>query len=437
MFKRLLKSAAVRTIEVTVAVLIVLIFFSVVLTFLNFVFPLGTGMNAKDSRRGVNTQDSLMKMTVRDLLLMRGDSESGLFDTASLAGVLTSTDNSVKSKSARSIVWKEAEINMPLYNHDAVQTFQKSSAVITFDEGSSLRMGDNTLIIIRRIEQDNIIHEKRSFLVVVDGNLEGRFTGSQKKPMYVEVATPTAVARIRNEDRTGGQSDFKIAVNPDKSSTFTLLEGTAEVAAKGRKVILKANQMTTVALNMPPSAPESLPEPVKLLLPAPATFFYYRELPPEISFSWEARHGATGYRYEIARDPYFEDIIDAEPSSTNRFIVGNLNQGTYYWRVQAMKAGGEGPYSRTRQFRIIQDLKPPALSVDFPLGPVNTANLIISGQTEPGARVFVEGLPVTISNEGAFETALSLKDGINTIVVEAVDEAGNVSYRSKFIDMKF
>ena len=80
MLKRLLKSTAVRTVEVTVVVLIVLIFFSVFLTLLNFVFPLGTGINAKSDGRGMNTQDGLVKMTVRDLLLMRGDKESGRFN---------------------------------------------------------------------------------------------------------------------------------------------------------------------------------------------------------------------------------------------------------------------------------------------------------------------------------------------------------------------
>ena len=62
---------------------------------------------------------------------------------------------------------------------------------------------------------------------------------------------------------------------------------------------------------------------------------------------------------------------------------------------------------------------------------------LLKGVTEPGALVFVGGAPVLTSPSGEFEWELELKHGINIVVVEAVDEAGNVAYQSSHIQGKF
>ena len=46
-------------------------------------------------------------------------------------------------------------------------------------------------------------YEKRSFMVVVDGELRGRLSGDDAGEVYLEVTTPNAVARLQ----TGSSGD--------------------------------------------------------------------------------------------------------------------------------------------------------------------------------------------------------------------------------------
>ena len=61
----------------------------------------------------------------------------------------------------------------------------------------------------------------------------------------------------------------------------------------------------------------------------------------------------------------------------------------------------------------------------------------LAGRTEPGARVLVGGERVPTNEAGEFEYDLQLRPGINLVVVQAVDPAGNVSFRSQMVNLKF
>ena len=54
-----------------------------------------------------------------------------------------------------------------------------------------------------------------------------------------------------------------------------------------------------------------------------------------------------------------------------------------------------------------------------------------------GAIVFVGDQEIPTDETGAFEHRISLELGINLIIVEAVDRAGNVSYQSGMLARKF
>ena len=66
-----------------------------------------------------------------------------------------------------------------------------------------------------------------------------------------------------------------------------------------------------------------------------------------------------------------------------------------------------------------------------------TERLIVRGTVEPGARVIVGDRSVETDETGAFELELTLRLGPNVIVVRAIDEAGNVTYHSQYVNAKF
>jgi hypothetical protein len=61
----------------------------------------------------------------------------------------------------------------------------------------------------------------------------------------------------------------------------------------------------------------------------------------------------------------------------------------------------------------------------------------LTGRTEPGARVSVGGHGIPVTAAGSFQHSLRLGPGSTVIVVEAMDQAGNVAYRSELVNANF
>jgi hypothetical protein len=139
----------------------------------------------------------------------------------------------------------------------------------------------------------------------------------------------------------------------------------------------------------------------------------------------------------IARDPDFDDVVYDERLLKNKFSLGNLKNGSYYWRVSAVKDRGDGMFSDAREVVVIRDIDPPELSIGDLPQTVYEDTFTVHGSTEQGADVFVGGTPVNISPTGSFEYELLLEHGLNVLVVEAVDSVGNVAYFSQLINSKY
>ncbi len=179
-----LKKIFIRCIEGVIAVLLVLIFFSIILQLLNELFPTGTSLKALISNQDTTASSGLSKLGV-------SQNSDGFFSEQSSentqAAVLSWMRNKVKSKSSQAIAWQNAKEGKLLYDRDAVQTLSRSAAEIKFDENSTLSMGANSLVIIKRMDHDPLYREKRSFMVLVDGDLRGQMAGSSQDSVYLEV----------------------------------------------------------------------------------------------------------------------------------------------------------------------------------------------------------------------------------------------------------
>lgn len=101
-----------------------------------------------------------------------------------------------------------------------------------------------------------------------------------------------------------------------------------------------------------------------------------------------------------------------------------LTEGSNTITVVATDAAG---HSTMITISVTLDTTAPALSVIAPLtGAILASNaMTVSGTTEPGATVTVNGNVASVSTAGAWSLQLALADGAPTITVRAVDAAGN------------
>src|SRR4030065_55289 len=183
---------------------------------------------------------------------------------------------------------------MRLASRDAVQTSRRSGASIRFSGKDSIEMGENSLVILRKVEQDPVRLTKRSTLLVIDGEFRGNLGGAEKQTVDFELGKSGARARAA-------------------------------------------------------SAPVALPSSPVLSSPANDAVFFYRSLPPIVSLAWNVLEGTDSYRIVLARDREFRDIVAREDLVRPSFVHGNLKEGAYYWRGGGGRALGEGPPSGTGQ----------------------------------------------------------------------------------------
>lgn len=424
------KSKLLEIVEGLLVVFLVLCCFSLLFVGLKYFFPSGTSLKELVSRDDI--------LPFADLTI-RGGGElaiEGARDVSEMSAVLSGARNTVKAKRSGAIAWGPANVGMPLYDRDAIQTFRRASARIKLDRESFLDVEENSLVIIKRMEEDLFFGEKESVLIMVDGKLRGNIKGDDQQTINVQIATPSAVTRVVSGESSEGEAKFTVTVNPDKSSTVTVYEGVAAVEAQNKVVRVEANQGVTVNLGQVPTAPRSLPPPPTSSSPDDGFAYYYRDLPPKIRFSWAGVYEET-YHFVLSRDPGFEDIVEDEYVTGNDFSHGNLKEGDYYWRLSRLTGWAEGGFSEARMIRVVKDDAPPVLRVQLPGGVVGQARVTLKGVTEPGSRVFIQGVRVKIDGAGTFEQGVTLKRGTNVIVIEAVDAAGNVAYHTDYVTGRF
>jgi hypothetical protein len=430
-----LKKTLLRTSELVFAVLLALVFFLVLLKTLNMLFPMGSSLVMAVGDVGIGRE--VIGSDDRRFRMSQGRLDYNLAEPDLWAARLEKIEHSVRSKRSSGIIWRRATQGMDLFDRDAVQTLTNSSATIRFDEGNYIRMGNNSLIVIKKYEEDLLFREKRSFMVMVDGELEGTINSSGEKSVFLEVITPAAVTTIKTSESVGETASFRISVEDDMSSVVTVYSGSAQVESQGEKVVVLANQASMIRLDAAPTRPVELPGPPSLTSPIDDGDYLYQSLPPRIWFRWDEKKEATCYHLLIARDPGFDEVILNEKElTTNYFAHGNLKNGDYYWRVSALASAGEGSYSRTRKVTLVKDRTAPELLVEMPPDTVYSDTFLLAGKAEPAALIFVSNDKIQTSPTGEFAYELKLDRGMNMVVVEAMDPAGNVSFKSKFVNYK-
>jgi hypothetical protein len=423
-----LKTFALRGLEAVLTVVLVLVFFALFLLLLNGLFPTGVGIGEI-----VKRERSVLPGDWTNAMMAEFQSEQGLDKPAA---VLTTAHNTVKRKRGNEIAWSDAQGGMQLYDRDAVQTFQRSSAYLDFGDQSYLTMGANSLVVIKSQTPDAQTPERKNLILMVDGDLRGRISGSGREPRQMEITTPRAVAVIHRQ-QNGDDAEFKVTINPDKSSTIAVYKGVADVITGDKTVRIEENSALTVKPDQSLAVTKPLPSRPELIAPAESDRFLYRMLSPRIVFTWKAFPGATHYHFVLARDQAFQDVVLDEQISGAEFTHGSLKQGTYYWRVSTLVDSHEGPFAIPLQLHLEQKRNPPLLVVNGSPKKVSRKSCEFSGHTEPGVRVFINGKEVLTTAEGEFRHAVALERGTNIIVVEAVDSVGNVSYRSSTVYGKF
>lgn len=416
------KKAVLYGAEALVAVVLVLVFFLACMTLLQMSFPKGAGLR---DLMGSSPRSGDASPAPRFTFDRNGELRpSGPKTIAHLVDVR----ERVKDKKSTRIDWGDSEAGAPLEERHAVQTFARSSAVIAFEGLGEVALRENSLIVLGAAVSEEETKRGDVVLLVTSGAVRGIIGGKSGSGRDLRVVTASGEAKIRE---AAASTDFQVSVNGDRSSTFAVYKGATEITAAGRTVRIGPNQAVTVAPGAAPGDPVALPrEPEPASPPANATI-PFRTVSPRVTLTWQPISEASGYHVQLAHDPGFKDLVADVRVSTAALDHGGLAAGAYFWRVSAMKKYVEGATSVPRRLTVVEDRVPPFLEVRFPEQPVQGATVVVSGDAEPGADVFVGSARIATDAAGHFSREVELAPGWNVVVVEAIDAAGNVAYQSQ------
>ena len=169
--------------------------------------------------------------------------------------------------------------------------------------------------------------------------------------------------------------------------------------------------------------------------PSNKSTVFYRNVPQQIEFTWNAIPNTDRYRILIARDSAFSDrVVDDDVVGTS-FTHGALGAGTYYWTVRSRAGWSQSDQSIVRRLSVVQDFDPPILELDPPPDTILAGAWRLQGRTDADATVFVDEVVVENDN-GRIDHPMELKPGANVIVVKAIDDVGNLSYAPLLVTAK-
>ncbi|MBI1951414.1 MAG: hypothetical protein HYS34_08635, partial [Acidobacteria bacterium] len=358
---------------------------------------------------------------------------------AGAVATLVGIERSVKSRRASDLAWEDARQPMPLYEDDAVRTFDRSSATIAFGPDDLLEVDQNALVIIK--PRPGGAGESEISLALLSSDfldsLASKPAAEQAKA--IRVAAARRQITIRPVPAAGGAGEkTRVALRtlPDQSTGVSALSGSLRIKGpRGGEVVLKEKMVTRVT-DTGILAPRLLPGSPNPIFPDDGATYAFAKRMRQVELKWSPADRARAYRLVVATEPSFRRVFADEKVGGTSFRVRVQQPGTYYWRVRAQDGDGfAGPYSAVRSVKTVFDESPPPLSILSPpemfVSPSPSVDL--KGRTEREARVKVNGQKVKVGEDGTFVFPLALKEGVNLITVEAIDPAGNSEYGKRLI----
>jgi|GEM_PF-160853 len=340
----------------------------------------------------------------------------------------TAIDGTVRLKKS-SGAWVTADYNVPLEKGDVVQTGSEGMAKVVFNDGTSYTVRQDSLIVI----EENSANEQQQTNVAVavsTGTVDlstATYVQGSKSQVIVAGATaslaPESAAQIHNDPKAD-------------SHEILLKKGTGEVTRNGETIPLsnwEKISFQSKETHMEKAKEISPPTPISPANMMP--IFVGTEKTKDVEFSWTAVTNATGYRLRISRNPYFSSTLVDKKVTTADVSVSGLGTGAYYWVVESYdNSGKESAESEKNRFTVIpKGDSTEAINLDLDPFIQHGHVIEVTGKTETGARVMVNGREVPmINSDGGFHYFTPpLQAGENTITITAQTAQGGVNTQQK------
>ncbi|HVR95835.1 MAG TPA: LysM peptidoglycan-binding domain-containing protein, partial [Thermoanaerobaculia bacterium] len=320
------------------------------------------------------------------------------------------------------IPWEAAHEGDLLVERDGVRTYSKSSADMTFTDGTRLTVTEDSLVFLQRTGGTLRGVPDRKSIEIVDGqaDIEARPEQARANP---EIEIVLGKARATSRPSPGGTSQTRARRAEAGGAKLMVYGGASEVEAGGAKVAVPEGMGTSVTQNGPPSPPEKLLPAVRLSAPEAGAGLECSNP----ALAWEPVEGAESYTVEVCRDPGCGALVERVVGyGTTEWRAAALPLGELFWRVTARSSSGlDGYPSEAAPLSILadrSDLQPPAGALEVAGRHITVGDrLFVNADAE--LKVSAEDAQTGVST--AVPPALPQTAGEHTVTAVVSDRCGN------------
>ncbi|MBN1307738.1 MAG: FecR domain-containing protein [Chitinispirillaceae bacterium] len=299
---------------------------------------------------------------------------------------ITQVGGTVEVRAKGVAVWRMARLGMPVKEGWDVRAYVEAEAEVTFENGTKLIIGENSIVTLSRLKSDVKASTSQSTVKVLTGKVWANVKKLTSTQSEFEFETPTAVASIRGT---------RLGIDVVKRRTvIDVYDGVVAVRRRGETASINATANSRVIIDRDE-----------------------REL-QVIDFK-EIR-GAQGQQGGgVPRDPFADeegapsDGSTPSPADSTGIPFGSDTVVTDTAGQQGSAAEPEGAR------RLILSVSAPAEGARI------TEPLIqVTGNTLPDAKVFVNDMQAAVGRDGAFSYRFPVPDEPNTYTIEIRAEYG-------------
>ncbi len=215
----------------------------------------------------------------------------------------------------------EIAVGVKLFNGDRVITGDGQSLRMQFADNSELQVLPNSEVILDKLsqfEQTGMVDTR----IRLNSGRVNTWVEKQKPGNRYEIKTPAAITAVRG-------TTFRISSDDSQIGRTEVIEGNVAVSAGDTEKDIRDGFGIVAEKDKP------LPEPVKLLAP-PGISDNLSLDKSKLHVSWLSLKGAEFYRYQLATDEKFDQVVVDGSTENSEIRLDELSPRQYFLRVRGV-----------------------------------------------------------------------------------------------------